>query len=126
MLFQKSKQKLVKDYSILTTILLIVVSLSIYFSGLLMSYKSQLHQVELLAIEESEELYFKLSTDKTPYIVKTNETGEYFNHILVQAYDKNKNIIFKLNDLAWSHDFFREKKSPIMPLLIIKNISIST
>lgn len=109
MLFQKSKQKLVKDYSILTTILLIVVSLSIYFSGLLMSYKSQLHQVELLAIEESEELYFKLSTDKTPYIVKTNETGEYFNHILVQAYDKNKNIIFKLNDLAWSHDFLEKK-----------------
>lgn len=41
--------------------------------------------------------------------MKTNETGEYFNHILVQAYDKNKNIIFKLNDLAWSHDFLEKK-----------------
>ena len=111
MLFQKSKQKLVKDYSILTTILLIVVSLSIYFAGLLMSYKSQLYQIELLAIEESEELYFKLSTEKTPYIVKSTETGEYFNHILVQAYDKNKNLMFKLNDLSWSHNFLEKKIS---------------
>lgn len=110
MLFHESKQKLVKDYSLLTTLLLLFVSLSIYFTGVYMSYKEQLYQIEMLAIEECEELYFKLNSDNQSDAIDAPESNlKYFNRIVIYGYDKDKNTIFTHNELVWSQDFLNEQ-----------------
>lgn len=110
MLFHESKQKLVKDYSLLTTILLLFVSLSIYFAGAYMSYKEQLYQIEMLAIEECEELYFKLNSIEPSDSLDTAELNrKYFNRIIIYGFDKDKQSIFSHNELSWSKDFINRQ-----------------
>lgn len=110
MLFHESKQKLVKDYITLTTILLLFVSLSIYFTGVYMSYKEQLYQIEMLAIEECEELYFKLnSIEPSDKLDTTDLNRKYFNRIIIYGFDKNKQSVFSHNELSWSKDFINKQ-----------------
>lgn len=58
-MFTKFKEKIVKDYCYLTVLLLLFVSFSLYIVGFSISYKSQLSHIKMLAIEESEDLFYK-------------------------------------------------------------------
>lgn len=61
-MFTKFKEKIVKDYCYLTVLLLLFVSFSLYIVGFSISYKSQLSHIKMLAIEESEDLFYKINT----------------------------------------------------------------
>lgn len=111
MMFNTTKQKLVKDYSFLTTILLLFLSISIYLVSIHLSYKDQLRRLELLAIEECEELYYKINDNDTSNLIEPDDNDKYFNTIIVYAYDKNKQLVFSHNEIDWSQQFFKDNIS---------------
>lgn len=108
MLFNETKQKLVKDYSILTTILLLFLSISIYLVSIHLSYKDQLHRLELLAVEECEELYYKINNPSSSDLLKPEDNGRYFNTIVVYGYSRDNKLVFSHNELDWSQHFLED------------------
>lgn len=108
MLFNEIKQKLVKDYSILTTILLFFLSISIYLVSIHMSYKDQLRRLEMLAVEECEELYYKINNNSSSDLIEPDDNDIYFNSIIVYGYNRNHELLFSHNELTWSETFFKE------------------
>lgn len=111
-MFFKPKRKIVKDYSILTSILLFCVSIAVFCVGIYMSYKEQVYQVNMLAIEESEELYYHLNNagleqSSNLDIPNANEDA-YFNKMFVYGYDINNNLILEHNNMSWSEPIMQD------------------
>ncbi len=108
-MFSEFKQKIVKDYTRLTGILLLSVSLVIYIAGSYMSYKEQMQQIQMLAVEESEELYYKLvDTDISDVSIDENFTDmapDYFSRIFIYGYDINHTPFLQHNNLSWSQPY---------------------
>ena len=107
-MFNEFKQKIVKDYTKLTTILLLCVSLIMFFVSLSISYKEQLKQLRMLSIEESEEVFMKLNTGTIEEFDSLDELPDndanYFNRIFIYGYDSNARPLFRHNDISWSKD----------------------
>lgn len=107
-MFHEFKQKIAKDYTILTTILLLCVSIIIYFVEFSISYKEQLHQLNMLAIEESEEIFYKLNTNTIEEFNSIeqlpNNDNNYFNRIFIYAYNIEQQPLFVHNNIAWSKE----------------------
>lgn len=112
MMLFKPKRKIVRDYSILTSILIFCVSIAIFYVGIYMSYKEQVYQIKMLAVEESEELYYHLNNDeiaKSQNLDITNsEEDSYFSKIFVYGYDEDDNLILQHNNMDWSKDSIQE------------------
>lgn len=111
-MFFKPKRKLVRDYSILTSILLFCVSLAVFCVGIYMSYKEQVYQINMLAIEEGEELYYHLhdatrETASNLDIPNANEDS-YFNKIFVYGYDTKHDLILQHNNMSWSEPIMQK------------------
>lgn len=110
-MFSKFKQKIVKDYTFLTSILLLMVSLSIYLTAFSISYKEQYSHIKMLAIEESEELFYKINNSSKDFPSEQEIPGSddgYFSQIFVYGFDANHNIMFKHNSMEWSKDFIEK------------------
>ena len=114
-MFLEFKQKIVKDYTFFTSILLMAISLSIYVTSFYMSYKAQLSHIEMLAIEESEDLLYKLNDNGLKNLsIKeelTTEDEGYFARIFVYGFDIRHDVVFEHNTLEWSKSFM-EKAIP--------------
>ena len=86
-MFGEFKQKIVKEYTFLTSILLLTVSLSIYATGFYISYKEQVSHIQMLAVEESEDLFYRINHDDLKeYMLNDDVPGSddgYFNRIFV-------------------------------------------
>lgn len=111
-MFFKPKRKLVRDYSILTSILLFCVSLAVFCVGIYMSYKEQAYQINMLAIEEGEELYYHLhdvtlKTASNLDIPNANKDS-YFNKIFVYGYDTKHDLILQHNNMSWSEPIMQK------------------
>ncbi len=103
-MFIEFKQKITKEYTLLTGLLLLCVSLCIYITALAMSYEEQLNQLKMLAVEESEEFFYQISTGKIDDFssedLPDSEPG-YFNKIFIYAYKADGTLVFSHNDIAW-------------------------
>ena len=77
-----------------------------------MSYKEQLSHIEMLAIEESEELFYKLDANGVKNLsIKeelTNEDEGYFDRIFVYGFDIRNDVVFEHNTLEWSKSFMEK------------------
>lgn len=107
-MFKEFKEKIVKDYCRLTILLLLLFSFSLYIIGFSISYKSQLSHIRMLAIEESEELFFKISTKNLknfPAEEDTFEEDNYLNKIFIYGYTKDHELVFEHNNMEWSEKF---------------------
>ncbi len=108
-MFIEFKQKIVKDYTRLTGILLLAVSLVIYMAGSYMSYKEQMQQIQILAVEESEELYYKMVDNDIDDVSIdgnfTNTAPDYFNKIFIYGYDIHHTAFLQHNSLTWSQPY---------------------
>ncbi|WP_346686604.1 HAMP domain-containing sensor histidine kinase [Megamonas hypermegale] len=111
-MFGEFKQKIVKEYTFLTSILLLTVSLSIYATGFYISYKEQVSHIQMLAVEESEDLFYRINHDDLKeYMLNDDVPGSddgYFNRIFVYGLDINHNIMFQHNSMEWSEDFMNK------------------
>lgn len=111
-MFLEFKQKIVKDYTFFTSILLMAISLSIYVTSFYMSYKEQLSHIEMLAIEESEDLFYKLDANGLKNLsIKeelTTEDEGYFARIFVYGFDIRHDVVFEHNTLEWSKSFMEK------------------
>lgn len=109
-MFSEFKQKITKEYARFTCILLLIVSLSIYAVGVHMSYKEQLYQIKILAIEESEELYHLQTVKALDVFVDNLSDGgiSYFNRIFVYGYDNKEQLLFSHNNMEWSERSIRK------------------
>lgn len=89
----------------MTGLLLLCVSLCIYVTSLTMSYEDQLNQLKMLAVEESEEFFYQISTGKINEFssedLPDSEPG-YFNKIFIYAYKADGGLVFSHNDIAWN------------------------
>ena len=105
-MFTKFKEKIVKDYCYLTILLLLFVSFSLYIVGFSISYKSQLSHIKMLAIEESEDLFYKINTKDLKNFPKDDdnspEEDNYFNKIFIYGYTKDHQLVFEHNNMEWS------------------------
>ena len=105
-MFTKFKEKIVKDYCYLTVLLLLFVSFSLYIVGFSISYKSQLSHIKMLAIEESEDLFYKINTKDLKNFPKDDdnspEEDNYFNKIFIYGYTKDHQLVFEHNNMEWS------------------------
>ena len=108
-MFTKFKEKIVKDYCYLTVLLLLFVSFSLYIVGFSISYKSQLSHIKMLAIEESEDLFYKINTKDLKNFPKDDdnspEEDNYFNKIFIYGYTKDHQLVFEHNNMEWSEKF---------------------
>lgn len=105
-MFTKFKEKIVKDYCYLTVLLLLFVSFSLYIVDFSISYKSQLSHIKMLAIEESEDLFYKINTKDLKNFPKDDdnspEEDNYFNKIFIYGYTKDHQLVFEHNNMEWS------------------------
>ena len=113
-MFKEFKEKIVKDYCKLTILLLLFVSFSLYITGFSISYKNQLSHIKMLAIEEREDLFYKITTKDLKNFPKeldddsSPEDDNYFNKIFIYGYTKDHELIFKHNNMEWSEKFITE------------------
>lgn len=105
-MFTKFKEKIVKDYCYLTILLLLFVSFSLYIVGFSISYKNQLSHIKMLAIEESEDLFYKINAKDLKNFPKGEDTlleeDNYFNRIFIYGYTKDHQLILEHNNMKWS------------------------
>lgn len=109
-MFNEFKQKIVRDYTVLTIFLLLCVSLSIYFVSSYISYKDQISRLKMLAVEESEELFYKMNSmngikDFTLDESLPSTEDSYFNRMLVYGYTQEHLLLLKHNEITWSQSF---------------------
>lgn len=109
-MFNEFKQKIVRDYTVLTIFLLLCVSLSIYFVSSYISYKDQISRLKMLAVEESEELFYKMNSmngikDFTLDESLPSTEDSYFNRMFVYGYTQEHLLLLKHNEITWSQSF---------------------
>lgn len=94
-MFTKFKEKIVKDYCYLTILLLLFVSFSLYIVGFSISYKSQLSHIKMLAIEESEDLFYKINTKDLKIFLKMMIT--HLKKIIISIKFSSMDILKTIN-----------------------------
>lgn len=117
-MFIEFKQKIAKDYTILTGALLLCVSLCIYAASLSISYDDQRHQLRMLAVEESEEFFYQISSGKIDEFsgddLPDSDPG-YFSRIFIYAFNGSGQRVFSHNNIDWSRPALEQAMRSDLP-----------